>query len=320
VNANEISPEVLTNFIIMQAKLWPAVVDNLSEKHNSEITIPTPTVEAVPLNELVSFTSRAVLHAQFTFAEYPDDIHFLCLSGRNVPERDNWQNLAEAMLGTTPDVPDEKVLSTLGSYFGNMVEGLGTSLTTLRETPFTPDKLTMQYAPFTLPTDFLNLGEIVEVRLETIISEREMPVEFSWYLSEKAARKLTGLPEPSSEDPLETLVEMPEQGEEPAAQTSPAPFTVMEGKEEAERGLDLLLDIPLEVSVELGRIEMLIRDVLELGSGSIIELKKAAGEPADVMVNGKLVARGEVVVVEDNFGVRITEVISPADRIQRLGA
>lgn len=320
MNGNEISPEVLTNFIVMQSKLWHEVQDNLSEKQNSEITIPTPTVEAVPLNEMVSLTAKAVLHAQFTFAEYPEEIHFLCMTGRNVPERDNWQNLAEAMLGTLPDAPDEKVLSTIGNYFGQMVEGLGTSLTALRETPFTPDKLTMQYAPLTLPTDFLNLGEILEVRLETVIKERELPVEFSWYLSERAARKLVGLPEPSSEDPLETITQMPEAGEKPQEQAAHASYTVIEDKEEAERGLDLLLDIPLEVSVELGRIEMLIRDVVELGSGSIIELKKAAGEPADVMVNGKIVARGEVVVVEDNFGVRITEIISPTDRIQRLGA
>jgi len=318
VNVNDISPEVLTNFIIMQPKLWPAVADNLSEKQNSEITIPTPTVEAIPLNEIVTLTSKAVLHAQFTFAERPDEVHFLCMTGKNGSERDNWQNLAEAMLGTTPEAPDEKVLSTLGGYFGHMVEGLGNSLTQLRETPFTPDKLTMQYAPLTLPSDFLNLGEVVEVRLETIISEREVPVEFSWYLSESAARRITGLPEVSSEDPLQSLTGTTEQEDESTEQIAPDPFSII--REEGEPGLELLLDIPLEVSVELGRIEMLIRDVIELGSGSIIELKKTAGEPADVMVNGKIVARGEVVVVEDNFGIRITEIISPTDRIQRLGA
>jgi flagellar motor switch protein FliN/FliY len=82
----------------------------------------------------------------------------------------------------------------------------------------------------------------------------------------------------------------------------------------------LLLDIPLEVSVELGRVTMLIRELLEVGTGSIVELQKAAGEPVEVLVNGRLIARGEVVVVEDNFAVRITEILSPAERIQRLGA
>jgi flagellar motor switch protein FliN/FliY len=76
----------------------------------------------------------------------------------------------------------------------------------------------------------------------------------------------------------------------------------------------------LEVSVELGRVTMLIRELLEVGTGSIVELQKAAGEPVEVLVNGRLIARGEVVVVEDNFAVRITEILSPAERIQRLGA
>jgi flagellar motor switch protein FliN/FliY len=78
------------------------------------------------------------------------------------------------------------------------------------------------------------------------------------------------------------------------------------------------MDVPLEISVELGRVKMMVRDVLELGSGAIIEIDKAAGEPVDVMVNGTLVARGEVVVIEDNFGVRITEIVS-VERPTRLG-
>ena len=84
-------------------------------------------------------------------------------------------------------------------------------------------------------------------------------------------------------------------------------------------GLDLLMDIPLEISVELGRVRMLVIDVVELGTGSIVEIDKAAGEPVDVMVNGRLVARGEVVVIEDNFGVRLTEILNPQERLQKLG-
>ena len=80
------------------------------------------------------------------------------------------------------------------------------------------------------------------------------------------------------------------------------------------QNLDIVMDIPLEVSVELGRKRMSIRDILDLGSGSIVELDKVAGEPVDLLVNGRLVARGEVVVIEDNFGVRITEIIGVAAR------
>ena len=82
--------------------------------------------------------------------------------------------------------------------------------------------------------------------------------------------------------------------------------------------IDRLLDVTLVVSVELGRKQMQIKDILELGPGKIVELEKLAGEPVDLLVNGKLLARGEVVVVDENFGVRITDLIDPKDRIKML--
>ena len=88
--------------------------------------------------------------------------------------------------------------------------------------------------------------------------------------------------------------------------------------EVSNRRLDLLLDVPLEVSVELGRSRMTIHELLGLSPGSIIELDKIAGEPLDIIVNGRLVARGEAVVVNDKFGVRITDIVSKAERIARL--
>ena len=90
------------------------------------------------------------------------------------------------------------------------------------------------------------------------------------------------------------------------------------GESGAPRKLDLLLDVPLDLSVELGRARMSIQDLLNMGPGSVIELDKIAGEPLDFMVNGRLVARGEAVVVNDKFGVRITDIVSPSERIARL--
>jgi flagellar motor switch protein FliN len=88
--------------------------------------------------------------------------------------------------------------------------------------------------------------------------------------------------------------------------------------EGSTRRLDMLLDVPLEVNVELGRTRMTIHDLLQLGPGSVIELDKVAGEALDILVNGRLVARGEAVVVNDKFGIRITDIVSPQERIQRL--
>src|ERR1700688_1595819 len=85
-----------------------------------------------------------------------------------------------------------------------------------------------------------------------------------------------------------------------------------------ERNLSLILDIPLKVTVELGRTKMVVNELLNLGQGSVIELSKLAGEPMEVLVNDKLVARGEAVVVNEKFGVRLTDIISPMERIQQL--
>jgi len=90
------------------------------------------------------------------------------------------------------------------------------------------------------------------------------------------------------------------------------------GESGTPRKLDLLLDVPLDLSVELGRARMSIQDLLNMSPGSVIELDKIAGEPLDFMVNGRLVARGEAVVVNDKFGVRITDIVSPSERIARL--
>jgi len=83
--------------------------------------------------------------------------------------------------------------------------------------------------------------------------------------------------------------------------------------------MELLLDIPLEITAELGRTRMIINDLLQLGQGSVIELNKLAGEPLEILVNHKLVARGEVVVVNEKFGIRLTDIISPLERIKQLG-
>jgi flagellar motor switch protein FliN len=84
------------------------------------------------------------------------------------------------------------------------------------------------------------------------------------------------------------------------------------------QNLDFILDIPLKVTVELGRTEVLIKDLLQLGQGSVLELDKLAGEPLEILVNGKLVAKGEVVVVNEKFGIRLTDIISPIERIETL--
>ncbi|WP_319541039.1 flagellar motor switch protein FliN [uncultured Pseudodesulfovibrio sp.] len=91
------------------------------------------------------------------------------------------------------------------------------------------------------------------------------------------------------------------------------------GSSSGKRDLDFILDIPLDVSAELGRTKLLINELLQLGQGSVVELNKLAGEPLEIYVNGKLVARGEAVVINEKFGIRLTDIISPIERVKQLG-
>lgn len=84
------------------------------------------------------------------------------------------------------------------------------------------------------------------------------------------------------------------------------------------RNLELILDITLQVAVELGRGQIMVQELLQLAQGSVVALTKLAGEPLDILVNNKLIARGEAVVVNEKFGVRLTDIISPAERIEHL--
>jgi flagellar motor switch protein FliN len=120
---------------------------------------------------------------------------------------------------------------------------------------------------------------------------------------------------------------MAEQAETPAADTAPmrgTPAPIFEqfsgtgARSEAPNDIDLILDIPVQLTVELGRTKIAIKNLLQLAQGSVVELDGLAGEPMDVLVNGCLIAQGEVVVVNDKFGIRLTDIITPSERIRKL--
>jgi flagellar motor switch protein FliN/FliY len=126
------------------------------------------------------------------------------------------------------------------------------------------------------------------------------------------------------DDWAEAMAEQAEQetavAEQPATQT--AEFDDLEdtsgGPAGDDANLDAILDIPVTISMEIGRTHISIRNLLQLNQGSVVELDRLAGEPMDVLVNGTLVAHGEVVVVNEKFGIRLTDVISPAERVKKL--
>lgn len=113
----------------------------------------------------------------------------------------------------------------------------------------------------------------------------------------------------------------PFDAENTAAAVNPAVFQPLDQTETgAPSDIDMIMDIPVQLSVELGRTRLTLKNILQLGQGSVVELDGLAGEPMDIFVNGYLIAQGEVVVVEEKYGIRITDIVTPSDRIQRLNS
>ncbi|MDN5365301.1 MAG: flagellar motor switch protein FliN [Thermacetogenium sp.] len=178
--------------------------------------------------------------------------------------------------------------------------------------------------------------------IENVVDSEVMqitPISFAKQISSQLLAEVSGEPgltpvaesgaEPDGiaddrEDDREKVVRPSENGENGAAEreitVQPVQFAPLEaGQAPQETGnLSLILDVPLEFTVELGRTQRTIKEILELGPGAIVELDKLAGEAVDIFVNGKSIAKGEVVVIDENYGVRITEILSSAERINKL--
>jgi len=123
---------------------------------------------------------------------------------------------------------------------------------------------------------------------------------------------------PDQTNSAETL--QPEETAELLEETSPQNPPVKEQRaDDVRRDLEFLFDVPLQVSIEVGRARILLKDLLQMGEGYVVELDKFAGDPLDLYVNSRLIARGEAVKVGDKFGIKLTEVVSQSDRIAKLG-
>jgi len=150
-------------------------------------------------------------------------------------------------------------------------------------------------------------------------------------LSEQAAGQAAGQPAepapPASEDDdwASALAEQTAAANSPGGAT-PATAAqhvfqpLMDSPSQSNSDIDMIMDIPVQLSVELGRTRLTIKNILQLGQGSVVELDGLAGEPMDIFVNGYLIAQGEVVVVDEKYGIRLTDIITPSDRLSRLNS
>lgn len=294
-----INPEVVNGFAELQGPVWDSVSRASSDAFNTEITFTSPlTIGSKPEDILTEF-SGPMLVLQFSFAHIPDSSQQILLAPDTV------KAIIGASQGSPVEEIDDPLINENSERFAMLVQGLCQGISLSRGQTYTPGTIGVQHEILRFPQNLQESDEVLRVQVG--ISGTEITGTLTWLLDEKSAQDVLGI------KPAHTITTEETHDEDVVA----TPVSFKSGSKE-ERDIERLLDIPLEVSVELGRINMLVQDIVDLTSGSIIELEKAAGEPVDILVNGLLVARGEVIVIEDNFGVRLTEIVSPQERVAKL--
>lgn len=294
----QITPQLLENFTNLQTTIWQGVSNAASEAANQMVTFSAPiSMACAPMGLYSEFTESYYL-LSFSLGDDDDDEQLLIMT------EETYLDYCEFVLARSIEAADEAVDGEMKSAMEGILHGITTTISNLTNETILANNLNLRHQPLSLGVGLTNASEII--RTNVVMEFNELSGTLVWLCTAKTARMATGEPEAASNPPVFEF----------ASGNANAPAQAQAAQPDAS--LELLLDIPLEISVELGRMKMPVRDVVELGAGSIVEIDKAAGEPVDVLVNGRLVARGEVVVIEDNFGVRITEILSAADRLQRL--
>ncbi len=292
----------------LQNQIWQTVSLTVSEASNMAITFGSPLTVPAKTSEIYSELGQAMLVIQFAFANIPEHSQVVLMPN------DSFLNFASVLNGEQLTEVDENILADIRPSIEAIVQGICMAVGNIRNEAMVASGLSIRYQVFQFPP---NLGRLEELtRTQVALSGTELSASLLWLMDEETLSGITGLP--TLQELSDLTVSAPAFGQVSESQTFATGSAPIVHGEEAG-ALEMLLDIPLELSVELGRLRMLIKDVVELGTGSIVEIDKAAGEPVDVMVNGRLVAKGEVVVIEDNFGVRITEILTPQERLQKLG-
>lgn len=333
----ELSAKQIGELQDLLQRLCPSLGTAFSEQLHCEVALDLLDVRGVSLTDLLSRT-ESVVQTSFVFGR-PEGAEGVFLAPDDTAR--TLVDLMEGMSGGDPTNPlTDEELDTLSAGMTAFVRGFALGLHELSGDLFEIDLSATHIGALTVPPVFALDGSAVEAQFAVLMPEN-MPILLNGLFTTTmmtdliAAGSRQDLPSGGpalSEDDVAAMFSqvagedfglpggpMPVLG---ANADLPSTFSEMSVRGQnlmQPRGLEMILDIPLDVTVELGRVRMLIRDVLELSTGSVIELDRIAGEPVDLLVNGRLVAKGEVVVIEDNFGIRITEIVSPAERVVGIG-
>jgi len=329
---SEISLLQLSRFTEFINQLSATIGLTLSENVDKSIALEATETETVRIQDILNSPPTA-LFATFNL-QAPDKTDCMVLLPTECVQR--FVNLSG---GDLNDVDLESLsdsdISYLNEVATSIVRGMALALGNMAGETIDIENCSVAMGELVLPPVYameevairthviVSIPDIIDTSLQLMFTPQFMYSVLPDDSSEISAQKEEFLDEESIVGMLGELEQMgkmtPTQSR---GQNGPsfAPLSMSGQDSNMGRGVDLILDISLDVTVELGRVRMLIKDVLELAAGSIIELDRVAGEPVDVLVNGRLIAKGEVVVIEDNFGIRLTEIISPSERAMGLRA
>lgn len=296
-----ISHEVVQSLASVQNQVWQTVSLTVNEASGLSLTFGDPLTVANQTSDLYAEMAAPKLVVQFAFANLPENSQVILLS------EDTFRDLAAMVKDEEIESVDENLVSEVRPVLEAIVQGICLAVGNVRNEAVVASGLSVRFQIFSFPPNLQRAPDLL--RTNVAITGENINGSCIWLADNETAHVILGLTpqEEESTTPFGPIKEVVMGG---AASTA--------SHVDENAALEILMDVPLELSVELGRVKMLIKDVVELGSGSIVEIEKAAGEPVDVLVNGRIVARGEVVVIEDNFGVRITEILSPQERLARL--
>ncbi|HHW02855.1 MAG TPA: flagellar motor switch phosphatase FliY [Thermoanaerobacterales bacterium] len=311
----------------------------------NKVVITTPNVSIKKINELKKMYPVPFIAIEVSYTKG--------LSGSNIMiiEENDAKIIADLMMGgdgkNVEAELDEIRLSAVGEAMNQMMGSASTSLSTMlkKDINISPPKLSrINFATDSLEGYFKENEEIVVISFNMQVGDfldskilQLMPIPFAktlvkylYNLSmsgdnwQQASEKESTVVSDNMQDNMLSFPEEKEEKNKPERRKSitvnPVQFETFQEEPvpPSNASLDLIMDVPLEVTVELGRTFKTIKEILGFSPGSIVELDKMAGEPVDILVNGKHVAKGEVVVIDENFGVRITEIINSIERVNSL--
>lgn len=302
----------------------------LSTLLNRRIELNTPAVDMVSVDQLRQECPTTCVTVEVDYKKGLSGSNFMVLQSLDAAI------IADLMMGGDGSNPKSEItemeLSAIGEGMNVMIGSAATSMSTLfgqRVEIQPPRVVTRDLSQSDLSFLPGSDGDLVRVSfqlyIENLVDSRMMlliPLGFAREMADCLTQQQPVTATASSMDfgQASPMAASPPMPTTPAVTVQPvqfAPIAAM-GSAKESGNIGLLMDVPLQLSVELGSTRMKIKEILELGVGSIVELERLAGEPVDILVNGKLIAKGEVVVIDENFGVKVTDILNPMERVNSL--